>query len=168
MGPRPELVEEIFNIAKVDFYMYSSERFLFYGQEFHKGKINKKALQEIKEMARPEFERSYNGQRIKSEQEEMALRIREERRYIGSKIQKINMDIEFQKNKMCSLELKSTETPGLPEEYHNQAMQLSELIQEKNMLDMKMISIEENNLKYLEYTDRKFYRDEVFTKHNIV
>ena len=56
MGPRQELVEEISRKANVDFHMYSSERFLSYGQSFFEEKVNQKALEEIQEIKRSELE----------------------------------------------------------------------------------------------------------------
>lgn len=56
MGPRQELVEEIKNLAGVDFHMYSSERFLSYGQTYLKEKIDQKALEEIQAMKRAELD----------------------------------------------------------------------------------------------------------------
>lgn len=50
MGPRHELVEEIFKESNVNFHMYSSERFLSYGQTYLNEQINKKALEEIQAM----------------------------------------------------------------------------------------------------------------------
>ncbi len=54
MGPRQELVQEMMKEAKVDFHMYSSERFMSYGLKFLKGQINKRAIEELQEMARAE------------------------------------------------------------------------------------------------------------------
>lgn len=47
MGPRHELIEEIMREAKVDFHMYSSERFLSYGQDFLKEQVSQQAVEEI-------------------------------------------------------------------------------------------------------------------------
>lgn len=56
MGPRQELVEEIYKEAKINFHMYSSERFLSYGQTYLKEQINKKALEEIQAMKNAELD----------------------------------------------------------------------------------------------------------------
>jgi hypothetical protein len=56
MGPRQELVEEMKREANVDFHMYSSERFLSYGLDHLKERVNMKALEEIKEIKRAEIE----------------------------------------------------------------------------------------------------------------
>ena len=47
MGPRQELIEEMRMEAKVDFHMYSSERFLSFGFEYIEEQINDKTLKEI-------------------------------------------------------------------------------------------------------------------------
>jgi hypothetical protein len=49
IGPRQELVEEIYKEANVDFYIYSTERFLEYGLTYLKEKSNPKAVEEVKE-----------------------------------------------------------------------------------------------------------------------
>lgn len=56
MGPRNELVAEMYQHAKVEFHMYSSERFLSYGQGFLKEQINEQALKEIQAMKKAEME----------------------------------------------------------------------------------------------------------------
>ncbi|MCE3074768.1 PIN domain-containing protein [Chryseobacterium gwangjuense] len=56
MGPRQELVEEIYKESQKQFHMYSSERFLSYGQTYLKEQINKKALEEIQAMKSAELE----------------------------------------------------------------------------------------------------------------
>lgn len=56
MGPRQELVEEIKLNAGVDFHMYSSERFISYGQTYLKQKIDQKAIKEIQAMKQAELE----------------------------------------------------------------------------------------------------------------
>ena len=56
MGPRHELVAEMHENAQVDFHMYSSERFLSYGQRFLKEQINEQALKEIQAMKKAEME----------------------------------------------------------------------------------------------------------------
>jgi len=55
MGPRQELVEEIYESANVSFHMYSSEKFLSYGQTLLKEQVNKQALDEIIAMKKAEI-----------------------------------------------------------------------------------------------------------------
>lgn len=47
MGPRQELIQEIKDNANVNFHMYSSEKFLEYGQTYLAEQINKEAVDEI-------------------------------------------------------------------------------------------------------------------------
>jgi len=54
MGPRHELVYEMKQEAEVDFHMYSSERFLSHGLKYLKAQVNKKAIEELQEIARTE------------------------------------------------------------------------------------------------------------------
>ncbi len=49
IGPRQELIEELWKEAKMDFLMYSSERFLTYGSELLEETLNKQAVNEIVE-----------------------------------------------------------------------------------------------------------------------
>lgn len=65
MGPRQELIAEIKEIANVNFHMYSSERFLSYGQTFLKEKINQSALKEIETMKLAEMEIIRNEKKYK-------------------------------------------------------------------------------------------------------
>lgn len=66
MGPRQELVEEIKKLAGVEFHMYSSERFLSYGQTYLREKIDQKALDEIQAMKRAELESIKELEKINS------------------------------------------------------------------------------------------------------
>jgi hypothetical protein len=50
IGPRPELVEEIKIKAKVSFYMYSSDKFMEYAQEYLQEKVIQKAIDEVRKV----------------------------------------------------------------------------------------------------------------------
>lgn len=63
MGPRQELVEEVYKESQKQFHMYSSERFLSYGQTYLKEQINKKALEEIQAMKFAELETLKNNEK---------------------------------------------------------------------------------------------------------
>ncbi len=56
MGPRQELIEEMYLEAGVEFHMYSSERFLQYGLDRLEERKNDKALEEIAELKKGELE----------------------------------------------------------------------------------------------------------------
>jgi hypothetical protein len=50
IGPRQELVDEIWDEAGVEFHMYSTQKFIEYGLTYFNQKSNPKALEEIKEV----------------------------------------------------------------------------------------------------------------------
>lgn len=56
LGPRQELVEEMLLTAGMDFHMYSTDRFLEFGNEYFNEKVNKKAIEEIKEFTKSDSE----------------------------------------------------------------------------------------------------------------
>jgi hypothetical protein len=47
VGPQPELINEIFNTAGVNFHMYQAERFIEYAQRYLGEIVNQKAIDEI-------------------------------------------------------------------------------------------------------------------------
>ncbi|WEK38071.1 MAG: PIN domain-containing protein [Candidatus Pseudobacter hemicellulosilyticus] len=49
IGPRQDLVEELFNETHVDFYIYTTEKFLEYGLTYLQEKGNAKVIDEVKE-----------------------------------------------------------------------------------------------------------------------
>ncbi|MBZ0296753.1 MAG: PIN domain-containing protein [Anaerolineae bacterium] len=51
LGPRPELIQEIFHKASVQFYMYTSDRFLQYATEYLNLKSADTSIEEIEEVA---------------------------------------------------------------------------------------------------------------------
>lgn len=54
IGPRPELVKEISENAKVNFYMYQSDRFLEYAKKHLKQDITQQTINEIRDYKRVE------------------------------------------------------------------------------------------------------------------
>lgn len=50
IGPQPQLVEEIVEIAKVSFYMYQTDPFMEYMQKHLKRKIEPKAIEEVRDI----------------------------------------------------------------------------------------------------------------------
>jgi hypothetical protein len=47
LGPRPELLEEFFQVTKQPFFMYSSESFLRYAKEFMASQIRDEVIEEV-------------------------------------------------------------------------------------------------------------------------
>lgn len=63
IGPRPELIDEIYSEAGVDFYMYQTEQFMTFAQKFIKGVVNKEAIEEIQEIK--QFDEEYKENLLK-------------------------------------------------------------------------------------------------------
>ena len=107
MGPRPELVEEMMKKAKVEFHMYSSEKFLSYGLSYLKEQQNKEALNEIKERMKDSYDKSVNhafSDFINTHKKLEISRISEISSLKG-KIQEIEKDIESTKRLIYSQDL---------------------------------------------------------------
>ena len=50
IGPRPELISEILKNAGVKFYMYSSDKFMSYAEEYLESKVEQTAIDEAREI----------------------------------------------------------------------------------------------------------------------
>ena len=50
IGPRPELIDEIYRDAGVDFYMYQTEQFMACAEKFLKREVDKEAIKEVQEI----------------------------------------------------------------------------------------------------------------------
>jgi PIN like domain len=59
IGPRPELVEEIKAKAGVDFYIYSSDRFMQFAHKYLNQTVEKSAIEEVKEVRKSSAELVY-------------------------------------------------------------------------------------------------------------
>lgn len=148
MGPRQELVEEIKQHANVDFHMYSSERFLSYGQTFLKEQINQKALEEIQAMKKAEIEES-NHLKFKIFESNKVLKLKESKlieeiEYYKTRINEINnkkYDLEKHINKLLK---GASENDEIHEHIHNLSMHESELDEEKNKLMNRVEELEKD------------------------
>jgi hypothetical protein len=56
IGPRPELVDEIKAKAGVDFYIYSSDRFMEFARKYLNQSVEKSAIEEVKEVRKSSAE----------------------------------------------------------------------------------------------------------------
>ncbi|WP_349663114.1 DUF4935 domain-containing protein [Cellulophaga lytica] len=159
MGPRQELVEEMKKEAKVDFHMYSSERFLSYGLDHLKERVNRKALEEIKEIKRAEIEELENAKQRHFEQikrrEERVKREQTRNDYLDEKI-------AVTKHKIDRLKRKQNHLADQPFDRLNNEEELVHLTIDLNSLQERL----EDLLKKREYNEmkqnslfRKFYRD---------
>lgn len=160
MGPRQELTEEIKNQAQVDFHMYSSERFLSYGQSFLKEQINQQALNEIQAMKKAEMDHIKLLKFKEFKNKENEIKIKDEITYLRSKIESIN-EQKFLLNKRTeNLFKESIENPEIQEYIHNLSIQDSELEEHKNELNSRIETLHKhlNKIRHI---------DDDYTKENI-
>ncbi len=149
MGPRQELVEEIKLQAKVDFHMYSSERFLSYGQSFLKEKINQQALEEIKAMKIAELKEIKRIQFMEKRMFEHELKAKDEVNFVTQRIEELNQKLFSLRKHQESLYKDSMESDEIKEYLHNMSIHEAELNEEKMHLMIKLNSIQ----KYLKESE---------------
>lgn len=149
MGPRQELVEEIKLQAKVNFHMYSSERFLSYGQSFLKEKINQQALEEIQAMKKAELEEIKRIQFMEKRVLERELKTKDELIFITQKIEDLNQKLFSLRRRQESYYKDSMESDEIKEYMHNLSIHEAELNEEKMHLMSKLNTIQ----KYLKESD---------------
>lgn len=169
MGPRQELVEEIKIIANVDFHMYSSERFLSYGQSFLKEQINQQALEEIQAMKKAEMDEIKRMRFKEFRDNQKDSKIHEEITFLKSKIEELNKK-KFSLNKHTENLFKdSLENSEIQEYLHNLSIHESELENEKEQLFTKLESLQKlrNEIRHNDSpynSDKKrmwrYFRDE--------
>jgi hypothetical protein len=58
IGPRPELIEEFINFTKMNFYMYSSDKFMEYARDYFRESIGQKAIDEVQNIRRDEEDKN--------------------------------------------------------------------------------------------------------------
>ncbi len=145
MGPRQELVEEIHKEASVDFHMYSSERFLSYGQEIHKEAINQKAIREIQEMKRADIEALENVKRIRvlrAKKEAEGFQLNKELAQVQAEINKLNKHLSKQQKQLHQMYMEADENPDLQEYLHDHSRQLAEYELEREFLQSRKIALQ--------------------------
>ncbi|MEO8494169.1 MAG: PIN domain-containing protein [Planctomycetota bacterium] len=71
LGPRPELVAEMQRIANVKFYLYRTERFLWFANEYLDSRVEEKAIDEVREV---------QGSTLQAEDRWIAAVLEEQRR----------------------------------------------------------------------------------------
>ena len=158
MGPRQELTEEIKNQAQVDFHMYSSERFLSYGQSFLKEQINQQALDEIQAMKKAEMDHIKLLKFKEFKNKENEIKIKEEITYLRSKIESIN-EQKFLLNKRTeNLFKESIENPEIQEYIHDLSLQDSELEEHKNELNSRVETLHKQ-LNKIRHIDDDFSKE---------
>jgi hypothetical protein len=162
MGPRQELVEEIKLEANVDFHMYSSERFLSYGLDHLKEHVNKKALEEIKEIKRAEIQELEvlkNEELLRFFKKKERNKSIDKAKYLEHKIQLVKEQINRLKHRQNILEGEPFEKDNNQEEYIHLSIDLKTLEERLARLDNdRELSNDENN-KYFKYF-RKYNLDD--------
>ena len=161
MGPRQELIEEIKLAANVDFHMYSSERFLSYGLDHLKEKVNKKALEEIKEIKRAEIEELESLKKqelIRYLKKKESYKFRDKTQFLEHKIQSIKEQINRLKHRQIILEDEPFQKDNNQEEYIHLSIDLKKLEENLERLykDRERFSESENS-KFLN----------IFRKYNL-
>lgn len=168
MGPRQELTEEIKNQARVDFHMYSSERFLSYGQSFLKEQINQKALDEIQAMKKAEMDqiKRLRFKAFKNNDNE----IKEEIAYLRSKIESINEQKFVLNKRIENLFKESIENPEIQEYIHNLSIHEAELEEHKIELNNRIETLQKhfNKIRHVddEYNKESIRKWKYFSDEN--
>lgn len=177
MGPRHELVSEIKNEAKVDFHMYSSERFLSYGQTFLEEHINENALKEIQAMRNAEIEIE-NLIRLKQKQDmknERNFALREKLSYLKDQKNKYEIilnrlkESKQQQNDLASNTQDNLETQEYIHSLNIQKAKLHqemELLREKIQYDLDFDNTEDDlqNREIINYSKFLKYKDHIKDK----
>lgn len=161
MGPRQELVEEIKREANVDFHMYSSERFLTYGQSLLKEKINQQAFEEIQAMRKAEMEEIRRIQFLEKKRFEREIKANEELHYLFKTLDAINQKINNLSAHRDSLFKDSLDSNEVQEYLHNTSILHSQLEEDKVEIIGRINAIQnlinetksenDEKLKYLKY-----------------
>lgn len=156
MGPRQELVEEMKREANIDFHMYSSERFLSYGQSYLEEKVNQKALEEIQALKRTEIEELRKRQMMAERELEIRKRkFEEEAIYINHKIMDINKQIHEINRKQEELRIHHSDDMDVQEYSHNLSIHVSELQFQKAELEKRRMMLEMESRESVEQLDKE-------------
>jgi peptidoglycan hydrolase CwlO-like protein len=150
MGPRQELVEEIKREASVDFHMYSSERFLSYGQNFLEESVNQKAFEEIQAMKRAEIEHFRRLRRERERERENRykynLKPKEELNFLQRRYRDLMEQIKDISRQQEMLTPNALENVEIQEYINNLNIQISELEEERQELKKRIQSYDMHEL----------------------
>jgi len=160
MGPRQELTEEIKNQAQVEFHMYSSERFLSYGQSFLKEQINQQALDEIQAMKKAEMDHIKLLKFKEFKNNENEIKIKDEITYLRSKIESINEQKFVLSKRTENLFKESIENPEIQEYIHNLSIHEAELEEHKNELNSRIETLHKQ-LNKIRHIDDEYNKENV-------
>lgn len=165
MGPRQELVEEIFNEAESDFHMYSSERFLSYGQGFLQEQVNIKALEEIQEMKRAEMEEIRRLKIFEQKNNNRNIHRSDKSNYLKKRYVELSKRINNVENFQKSIQIDRIENSNAQKHIHNLSIHLEELNEERDDLrkELDLYSLNEDKS---EETFRSFFKNRNDSEEN--
>lgn len=169
MGPRQELVQELYNEAGVDFHMYSSERFLRYGQNYLEEQVNEKALNEMKAMKLAELR---HLQKLKQEEikfMDLDDKYHEELRFLLDRNRELTQKISEINRERESLIGDAEENIEVQDYLDHQRAMMHKLMHERHMIRRKIddIRASEESLREKEMMKRGFFRKKDFGDDNI-
>lgn len=141
MGPRQELTEEINLKANVDFHMYSSERFLSYGQNFLEEQVNQEALKEIKAMKFAELEQSRMLKRRTEREIRRRQREKERLEFLKQRKRELNENIFRIDAHQNSLMRDGIDNNEIQEYIHSLSIQKAEVENELNEVNERLESL---------------------------
>lgn len=109
IGPHPELINEIFSTADVNFYMYQTEQFIEYAQKYLKEQVNQKAIEEIREIKlhdeenRKQIAKAFWAEiKKKKEKEEEEEKEKEEKQHLAMEALRVAFRKMVEKEKATS------------------------------------------------------------------
>jgi hypothetical protein len=140
MGPRQELVGELKHETGMEFHMYSSERFLDYGQQYLREKVNKQALEELKQLKGVEMEEAFANPAFTSPihiNGDSLSRLRS----IYTRIEILRSEIDKVQTERDSLRDEALENPEAAEYLHSLSMRFQELKMELKHLTAAHIEL---------------------------
>ncbi|MCD7971579.1 MAG: PIN domain-containing protein [Candidatus Azobacteroides sp.] len=160
MGPRQELIAEINQEANIDFHMYSSERFLSYGQNYLEENVNQKALDEIKALKRAEAEEFHKREvTIERNREIMIEKLQKKYIYIQHQISKLEKKIYEINIKQKELKISYPNDMEFQEYGHSLTKHAADLQFEKENLQHMLMDLEKERIELEEWFDKEKVKD---------
>lgn len=151
VSPRPELIKEFQSETEQLFHMYQSDRFLEFAGEYFKEDIDKKALEEIRELRL--LDERKRLQRIRKDEEYLKYRINREN--LMKERMRLSEEIKYINNKRNHLEERLKDEYVILDNSDPSAYDDHKLLRIRH--DLKTMEMREdeltNRLKELEYRD---------------
>jgi hypothetical protein len=141
------------NEAGMEFYMYSSERFLSYGQSYLDEKVNKRAVEELQALKMAELEVLKRQQLIARSERQIESVGSNRRNIIGLKLRDLEDQLFGIEQKQKVLELEAKENPDAQEYINRLSIQRSALQEEFRKMQFEKLVIQEEivNNREVEY-----------------